>query len=139
MALALTKMAASDSVVSPEEVKLLERVYRTLALEAQTLYADLHSASESGGSHRPEAHSSPANRSSERFLDSSRLIRMRQQSSEVSELLAGVFAEENDPVTPVLLPQFAIVPAAPQQSASGSGVLVLPGLTHQINSSPLCS
>ena len=129
VALALTKMAVSDGIVSPEEVKLLERIYRTLALETQTLYSDLHSASESGGSHLSEAHSSPPNRSSERFLDSSRLTRLRQQSSEVSELLAGVFAEGDDPLTPISVSQSATSPAAAPQPVSDSGPLALPGLT----------
>lgn len=129
VALALTKMAASDGIVSPEEVKLLERIYQRLALEAQTLYSDLHSASESGGSHHPEAHSPPEDRSSERFLDSSRLTRLRQQSSEVSELLAGVFAEVDHPATPNSVTQSATFPSAAQQPVSDSRPLAIPGLT----------
>ena len=129
VALALTKMAASDGVVSPEEVKLLERIYRTLALETQALYSDLHSASDFAAAHRSQAYSSTANRSSAGLLDSSRLTRLRQQSNEIGELLAGVFAEEDDPVIPTPVFQTVSVRASPQQPASGSAALVLPGLT----------
>ena len=129
VAMALTKMAASDGLISPEEVKLLEWVYRALALETQALYTDLHGASEFGPFHRSEAHSSLLKRSSEGLLDSSRLTRLRQQSSEVSELLAGVFAEEDDPVMPISVVQSTSAPPAPQRPSSGSAALVLPGLT----------
>ncbi len=129
VAMALTKMAASDGVVSPEEVKLLEWVYRALGLEANTLYADLHSVSELGAFHCSEAHSSPTTRSSKGLLDLSRLTRLRQQSSEVSELLAGVFAEEDDLVMSISVLQSKTVPAAPRQSSSDSAALALPGLT----------
>ncbi len=128
VASALTQMAASDGVVSPEEVKLLERIYRILTLEAQMLYADLHSASNCYRSRSSQALPSPVNDSSAQFLDPSRLTRLRQQSSEVSELLAGVFAEEADPVPVVPAPQFANVPVQ-QQLASGLGASPLPGLT----------
>ncbi len=126
---ALTMIATSDGVVSPEEVKLLEWVYRTLALEEQTLYSTLHSGSESGRSYISEGHSSATDHPSEQLLDSSRLSRLRQQSSEVSQLLAGVFAEEDDTVTSISTSQSATVHAATQRPVSDSGLLVFPDLT----------
>ncbi|MBF3290785.1 tellurite resistance TerB family protein, partial [Pseudomonas aeruginosa] len=38
----LAHLAQVDGEVSPAEVKLLERVYKTLQLDSQSLYSDLH-------------------------------------------------------------------------------------------------
>jgi tellurite resistance protein len=94
VASALTTVAASDGVVSADEVNLLERVYRMLELEPQALYSDLHGA---GGFHEPKAASS---RTATMFLDPARLKHLRAQSSEIGELLAGVFVEEDSQSTP---------------------------------------
>ena len=123
VASALTMMAVSDGVVSADEVQLLERVYRMLALEAQTLYSDLHS---SGGSQEPVVASSLA---SNVFLDPAKLKRLRAQSSEVGELLAGVFLEEDASFTSV--PVIAPPPAAePHVQASASEFRIPLGLSE---------
>lgn len=93
LALALSSLATADGNIATTEVKLLEQIYRALGLEPRLLYSHLHSggqrvyASESPDfSTLSEAHAYAA--------DSARLAAVRQETEQVSALLAGVFVEE---------------------------------------------
>jgi uncharacterized tellurite resistance protein B-like protein len=83
----LSQLAAADGVVSHEEVKMLERVYKTLGIEARELYSDLHGA---GGTVRKGGTSGTTGS----FLNFDRIREKRLESSEVGQLLADVFVEE---------------------------------------------
>ena len=92
----LAHLTQVDGQVAPEEVKFLERVYKTLSINAQLLYSDLHSMPES----RAQA-TSPVATSASGFeptsgitLNAERIAQLQKETEAVSALLAGVFAEE---------------------------------------------
>nr|WP_283939751.1 TerB N-terminal domain-containing protein [Pseudomonas sp. R3.Fl] len=96
----LAHLAQADGEVSPAEVKLLERVYKTLQLDAQLLYSDLHIAASSQPGSTPSAAVSsktavPAPTSGGGFvLDQDRIAALQKETEQVSKLLAQVFVDE---------------------------------------------
>ena len=92
----LAHLTQVDGQVAPEEVKFLERVYKTLSIDAQLLYSDLHSMPES----RAQATSPVATSASGVeatpgiTLNAERIAQLQKETEAVSALLAGVFAEE---------------------------------------------
>lgn len=115
----LAHLAQADGEVTPQEVKLLERVYKSLALDPQFVYSDLHSAAVRP-SHGVEALTAnaalaTATQTSESTgsgfaLDMDKVARLQQETAEVSALLASVFNEESLTETPS-----ALEPEAPQR------------------------
>lgn len=100
----LAHLAQADGIVSPSEVKLLERVYKALQLDSQLLYSDLHGAA-SGASITPvkpatsTTQSEPGTQSAaigkQGFvLDHERIAELQRETAEVSALLAQVFTDD---------------------------------------------
>jgi uncharacterized tellurite resistance protein B-like protein len=97
LALALSSLATVDGNIAAAEVKLLEQVYRSLGLESQLLYSHLHGESQRAlPSEFPDV--SISWKTSGYALDAARLAALRQETEQVSALLAGVFAEEETPI-----------------------------------------
>lgn len=96
----LAHLAQADGEVSPAEVKLLERVYKSLQLDAQLLYSDLHIAASSQPGSTPSTALSPqaaapAPTAGGGFvLDQDRIAALQKETEQVSKLLAQVFADE---------------------------------------------
>ncbi|WP_161993620.1 tellurite resistance TerB family protein [Muricoccus nepalensis] len=113
-AIARSAIAAvlSDGQASRIEVAFLERLYRTLGLPPETVHSALHQGTSTDvrasrtGVHAPAA---PGTRQGV-ALDAERLARIRQETTQVSSLLSGIFADEPEPVAatddeaPVLAP-----------------------------------
>jgi uncharacterized tellurite resistance protein B-like protein len=97
LALALSSLATVDGNVAAAEVKLLEQVYRALGLESQLLYSHLHGESQRAHPSEFPGLSSSAETSGY-ALDAARLAALRQETEQVSALLAAVFAEEETPI-----------------------------------------
>lgn len=112
----LAHLAQADGEVSPQEVRLLERVYKTLDQDPQLLYGDLHGAavrapkrSHDGFSAAAGPLPSQALRSSEPgggtsgfSLDMDKVAQLQRETAVVSALLADVFSDEfPEPPTPV--------------------------------------
>ncbi|MCU7807133.1 MAG: TerB N-terminal domain-containing protein, partial [Candidatus Thiodiazotropha sp. (ex Semelilucina semeliformis)] len=100
----MTEVAKADNQVTPEEVKLLEKVYKLLDLEVQGLYSKLHTAAEGpvtvrpvGGSTTghtippPPAPPAPAKPSDD--LDMERIAVLHAESEKVSAILSKIFTE----------------------------------------------
>lgn len=92
----LSHLAQVDGVVAPQEVKLLEKVYRTLGIEEQEAYSDLHEVAP-GNASAP----SPAQPSGGFRLDPARIAALQAETKAVSTLLAGVFAGDEPADVPV--------------------------------------
>ncbi|MBD9513647.1 TerB N-terminal domain-containing protein [Pseudomonas sp. PDM22] len=96
----LAHLAQADGEVSPAEVKLLERVYKSLQLDAQLLYSDLHIAASSQPGSTPSASPSPQavapspTAGGGFVLDQDRIAALQKETEQVSKLLAQVFVEE---------------------------------------------
>jgi uncharacterized tellurite resistance protein B-like protein len=109
MARFLAHLAQADGNVSPQEVRLLERVYKTLELDPHSLYGDLHGAavtpppysaiaSELGAvpsSDRPGE--TPSNSAAPQSfnLDMDKIAQLQRETAVVSALLAEVFSDES--------------------------------------------
>ena len=99
MAAFLAHLAQVDGEVSPAEVKLLERVYKTLQLDPQSLYSDLHVASSgsSVGSSQTTPSipgASPSKPVGGFALDQERIAQLQRETEQVSALLAQVFVDD---------------------------------------------
>ena len=95
----LAHLAQADGEVSPAEVKLLERVYKTLQLDSNSLYSDLHvAASGSSVGSSPATPSVPGSTPSKPAggfaLDHERIAQLQRETEQVSALLAQVFIDE---------------------------------------------
>lgn len=100
----LAHLAQADGIVSPLEVKLLERVYKALQLDSQLLYSDLHGAASGAsiasvipkaGIPRPEPSTPITATANQGFvLDHERIAELQRETAEVSALLAKVFTDD---------------------------------------------
>lgn len=93
----LAHLTQADGVVSPAEVKFLERTYKALGLDAELVYADLHANEAPAPS--AVAPSSATQKSQGFTLDPARIAQLQKETAEVSALLANVFVEEGAPET----------------------------------------
>jgi tellurite resistance protein len=98
-------MASADSVIQPEEVGGVEKIYRALGLDVSTVYSDLHAATMSNGlvPVRPAQETVPGERIPEEGhtpnksgveLDFDRISATQKQTADVSELLGRIFAAD---------------------------------------------
>ncbi|WP_205903859.1 tellurite resistance TerB C-terminal domain-containing protein, partial [Pseudomonas viridiflava] len=110
----LAHLAQADGTFTPDEIKLLERVYKALQLDPQSIYSDLHGAAANSlkgpnvigvsGSNIPGAQqtsTSPTNRraGSGIVLDMARVAQLQRETAQVSALLATVFTDEQEEQT----------------------------------------
>ena len=111
----MASLVSLDGMISPDEVRILEKAYKALGLESTSVFSDLHATSQA----KPAASRKPATAGFQ--LDQERVRALQHESQEVSQLLAGIFTEE------VNMPKSADDVRAQEQPAS-TGVL---GLDHQ--------
>ncbi|WP_109482791.1 TerB N-terminal domain-containing protein [Paraburkholderia sp. C35] len=106
----LVHTANADGVVSREEVRLLEKVYRLLGIDPQRLYTDLHqhasgaqvaptstkrAARKHAAGEPQSAHSAQAAVPKHEFvLDATRIAALKEETARVSSMLADVFVDE---------------------------------------------
>lgn len=87
----MATLAQADGVVSPDEVKFLEKVYKALGVEPKRVFSDIHAAG-SGG-----APVSTVQGEKQGFrLDAERIAALQEDTVRVSALLSKIFAEEDD-------------------------------------------
>lgn len=95
----LSTLAQADGVVTPAEVKLLEKVYKALGVEAQAVYSDLHIAGSTpdavttSSTPPPKMATVPASPPGLK-LDMARIEALQRETAEVSALLSSVFTNE---------------------------------------------
>lgn len=104
----LSHLAQVDGVVTPQEVKLLEKVYKTLGIEEQQAYSDLHAAVP--GKAAVPLPTQPAGGFK---FDPARIAALQAETRQVSTLLAGVFAEDE----PADMPDEVQTDKAPETGA----------------------
>ena len=107
-----TAAILADGHAGPDEVKFLERLYRTLGFPPEGVYTTLHRGSvvldepvavapeeRASGVPIPPAPKAPGSARGVE-IDHARLARIRSETSAVSDLLAGIFVEEPPQATP---------------------------------------
>ncbi len=104
----LVLVAKADNIISANEVKVLEKIYKLLALDVQSLYGKLHgtgtdepvtvrpAASNSGGFTIPPPPETPTGVQ----LDMSRVAALKEESKKVTDMLVAIF--EQDAATEIL-------------------------------------
>jgi uncharacterized tellurite resistance protein B-like protein len=115
----IVQVAAADGQATPQEVQVLEKIYKQLELDPQTLYSDLHVVSTTTTSSQParepvtvrkatstRGHKIPVqpkgkSKQQELALDMSLVESKLTESQEISNILADIFVdEEGSPKTP---------------------------------------
>ncbi|MEA9731862.1 TerB N-terminal domain-containing protein [Xanthomonas campestris] len=114
IAASMASLAQSDGTVSPDEMRFLEKVYKTLGVETKRVFSDVHAVSAGRSTTKVEP--------TKQFrLDPKRIAELQHDTAKVSALLAGIFTE--DVAEPVIEPQAPILPS--QEPAATSGLLGL--------------
>ncbi len=118
----------ADGHAGPDEVKFLERLYKTLGLPVEDVYSALHRGAvvvDEPVSVMPESRADglriPAGPQATKpgfQIDKERLERIRNETSAVSDLLAGIFVED----------QPAVPPPVPVQERASVHAQSFPGL-----------
>lgn len=99
-------MVQMDGVATPEEVKLLEKVYKLLGLERNKVYSDVHAATASGAPAAPVKPVITNNGTTTKSgtsgftLDAAKIAALQQDSEKVAALLVDIFTEEAEPEPP---------------------------------------
>ena len=83
----MATLAQADGVVSPDEVKFLEKVYKALGVESTQVFSDIHAAS---AGHTP----APRTAAKGFRLDTARIAALEQDTARVLALHADIFTEE---------------------------------------------
>ncbi|WP_447936359.1 tellurite resistance TerB family protein [Thermomonas fusca] len=103
----MATLAQSDGLVSPEEVRFLEKIYKTLGVEPKRVFSDIHAA-EAG---RAPISISRVEKQGFR-LDAQRIAALQEDTARVSALLSSIFAEEptssSAPSGPALEPEVEV-------------------------------
>ncbi|MBI3043994.1 MAG: TerB N-terminal domain-containing protein [Betaproteobacteria bacterium] len=109
----LVHVAQAEGSTSPKELKALGKIYRLLGLNEEELYGHAHAAATEPVTVKPamptdKRYAIPQRPAVEKAaaLDERRLEALKRESEEVSELLAGIFAESGA-VEPVPEPEDA--------------------------------
>lgn len=107
----LITVAAADGRIDPGEVKLLQKLYKRLGLDPESVVSDIHTvtaepitvrpATPTDGGFRipqPEPESTPAE-TGRAALDPAALQRKLAETARVSDILGGIFAEPDEDTT----------------------------------------
>lgn len=87
----MATLAQADGTVSPDEVKMLEKVYKALGVESKKVFSDVHAAAAGGAAAKVD--------SAGFKLDSARIAALQRDTEKVTELLSNIF-KEDAPVVP---------------------------------------
>ena len=90
----MATLAQSDGTVSPDEVKMLEKVYKALGVESKKVFSDVHAAASGSTSAKAEEVGFK--------LDPARIAALQKDTERVSALLSNIF-KEDEATAPVVL------------------------------------
>lgn len=86
----MATVAQADGMVSPAEVKMLEKVYKALGVDSKKVFSDVHSVA----SGTAPAATATKDSIGGFKLDQARIAALQKDTEKVSKLLAGIFTEE---------------------------------------------
>lgn len=95
----MAALAQADGLVSPEEVKFLEKVYKALGVESKRVFSDIHTAGSGGASVSIVRDEKQGFR-----LDAGRIAALQEDTARVSALLSKIFVEEVDNAPALVTP-----------------------------------
>lgn len=86
----MATLAQADGMVSPDEVKFLEKVYKALGIEPRQVFSDIHAVGSGNAASAPTATMGFR-------LDAVRIAELEKDTARVSALLSEIFTEETVP------------------------------------------
>jgi tellurite resistance protein len=114
VAASMATLARIDGLVSPEEMRFLEKVYKALGVEAKRIFSDFHPAT---GAKTEAQRATP---SGKRFkLDPKRIAQVEQETAKTCALLANIFVEDVPEPAPGLVPTPSETAPPPVESMLG--------------------
>jgi uncharacterized tellurite resistance protein B-like protein len=119
----MATVAQSDGEVSPAEVKMLEKVYKALGVDAKKVFTDVHAVA---AGVNPTAAAVAKVEETGLKLDPAKVAALQQDTERVSALLANIFTEAEDTVTTPTETQQE--PDAESELEPSSSSVGLPGL-----------
>ncbi|WP_285310489.1 TerB N-terminal domain-containing protein, partial [Stenotrophomonas maltophilia group sp. Smal32] len=111
----MATLAQVDGMVSPEEVRFLERVYKALGVDPARVFSDVHAPRPSKA-----ASASPKAAPGAFQLDPDRIAALERDTAQVSALLANIFTDEE-----AAPPDLALAEAAFSETESAGQLLGL--------------
>lgn len=111
VAASMATLAQADGIVSPEEMRFLEKVYKALGVEPKRVFSDVHAVSSGGGTTKRTDQVGFR-------LDTKRIAELQQDTEKVTALLAGIFTEEE--AMPIV-----VMPEELKETAADTGLLGL--------------
>ncbi len=116
----MATVAQADGMVTPAEVKMLEKVYKALGLDTKKVFADVHAVA-AGTSPQPSISAQPVAKGFQ--LDTAKIAALQKDSERVSALLADIFKEESQqPTVPAANPE---IPPRETETPATTGLLGL--------------
>jgi uncharacterized tellurite resistance protein B-like protein len=109
IARSVVALAAADGEIDPEEVRTLQKIFKLLELDPESVYSELHAASTGDGpvvvrNGAPADTGEPipnrGSREVRRGLDRAAIDVKIEETAAVSTLLSGIFSEEEERETP---------------------------------------
>jgi uncharacterized tellurite resistance protein B-like protein len=97
----MATVVQSDGEVSPAEVKMLEKVYKALGVDAKKVFTDVHAVA---AGVKPTAAAIAKVEETGFKLDPAKVAALQQDTERVSALLANIFAEVEETVAPQVEP-----------------------------------
>lgn len=111
----LVAFVKADNSITPAKVKVLEQLYKLISLDVKQVYSDLHSnearivSTSKSGSVTKAAGSASS-------LDMARVAQLKQETSQVTAMLASVFTENEGEHDDIHQPQQAKSEASSEQA-----------------------
>lgn len=97
----LASVAQADGIVSPDEVKFLEKVYKALGVDTSRVFTELHAAA--SGKQTPGVASPSSSEQRTGFkLDTERIASLQRDTAAVTSMLAEIFKEDDVPEVPIV-------------------------------------
>lgn len=106
----MATVAQSDGMVSPTEVKMLEKVYKALGIEPKKVFSDVHAVAAGA---TPSASTVAKVEEAGFKLDPARIAALQKDTEAVSAMLSSIFKEEEPPVRVVVEPDLETEPPPP--------------------------
>ncbi len=113
----MATVAQSDGVVSPAEVKMLEKVYKALGVDSKKVFSDVHAVA---AGVTPTAATVAKVEESGFKLDPARVAALQRDTEKVSALLANIFTEAQERADEAAAEPVEVEPEAEPTESTGA-------------------
>jgi uncharacterized tellurite resistance protein B-like protein len=113
----MATVAQSDGVVSPTEVKMLEKVYKALGVDSKKVFSDVHAVA---AGVTPTAATVAKVEESGFKLDPARVAALQRDTEKVSALLANIFTEAQERADEAAAESVELEPEAEPTESTGA-------------------